>query len=176
MLKFDIKQGKLIVRAQDLTVPILKEIYERDTTKLKTRALQDLLYIYHMADTDSPYADMDETVKEAHVRRAIFGTDKKIRIDTKITDAIEEYMECNINTIDRVLFDFNKKIDDLRQQITDAKISDSNIDKVIERMQKFDKLLEAKEKIEIRQQKKAVITVRGQMKTSYQEKKGMKNA
>lgn len=171
MLKFDIKQGKLIVRAQDLTVPILKEIYERDTTKLKTKALQELLYIYHMADVDSPYADMQENVKEGHIKRAIFG-EGKARIDTKVMDAIEEYMECNINVLDRVIYDFNKKIDNLRLQINEAKINDTNVDKIIERMKNFDKLLEAKEKIELRQQKKSIVTVRGQMKLSYQEKKG----
>jgi hypothetical protein len=172
MIKFDIKDGKLIVKAQDLTIPVFKEIYERDTSKLKTTAIKELMYIYHMADPSSPYADMEVANKSGHIKKAIFK-ESKVKLDELVMKGIDEYMECNIDATDRVIYEFNNKIDDLRKQIMNDKLTSDNVDDIIDRMKNFDKLLEVKEKLEARQAKAAVVSVRGKMKLSYQEQKAL---
>ena len=52
-----------------LTIPELKKLWDRDKSKKKSKAYQELSYVYHMCDFNSEYASYAYTHKEETVRK-----------------------------------------------------------------------------------------------------------
>jgi len=152
MIEFEIKEGKLIIRADLLTVPILRRIYERDTSKDKKRAEMDLLFIYHMAYHKSPYATMDDLVKEDHVKKKVYG-DSGFKPDQMVQQGIDEFVRLAITADDRILYDIDKQIDKIRLWIMTREIDDKTGDAVVSGIIKLDGVLESRDKIKARIEK-----------------------
>lgn len=64
---FTLKEGKVQIEPQNLTIPEFREIYERDKSKDKTMAFNELCYVYHMADYKSVYHNYEDWEKQAKI-------------------------------------------------------------------------------------------------------------
>jgi len=53
---FDYKDYKVVIHPDSIAIPAFKAVWERDKTKAKHRATQELSYIYFVNDFKSPYA------------------------------------------------------------------------------------------------------------------------
>ena len=52
---FDYKERNVIVSPEALLIPEFEEIYKRDKSKDKAKAIKELSYIYFISDYKSPY-------------------------------------------------------------------------------------------------------------------------
>lgn len=85
---FNLQNNVLVVEPEQLNIPEFREIWDRDTHKLKIHAWRELSYIYYTTDYQSPYCDLDD--KEEQVKHD-FIKDKAWKPDKAILDAIVKY-------------------------------------------------------------------------------------
>lgn len=89
---FDIVNGKVIMNPTALWIPQFKKIWDRDKTKYKNVAVNEISYIVFMYGFHSPYAAYSEGDKEKKILEDFFpGQDWKP--DQAIKEAIEKYNE-----------------------------------------------------------------------------------
>ena len=74
-----------------LVEPELKAVFDRDRTKGKTRAKEELLYITSVANFGSPYFHWTEAKQNKELGIRIFG--KPFSPDKKVTSAIEALLK-----------------------------------------------------------------------------------
>lgn len=89
---FTLKDGRVQVDPVNLTIPQFKVIYERDKSKDKEVAFNELCYIYHMADYKSVYNNYTDLEKEGKILGDYFKGSKWIPDDV-VKEAIEKYRE-----------------------------------------------------------------------------------
>jgi hypothetical protein len=118
---FDIIDGKVVLNADELSIPVFKKIYDNDKTKDKSNAFNKISYIIFMYKWDSPYMSyIDKEVRDRIVKKDIFG-DENYQLDNLTKQAIDrfldfqytislQFLEQNIEGIKK-LMDFYKMID-----------------------------------------------------------------
>lgn len=87
---FDLNENnKVTIKPEVLQIPEFKAIWDADKSKTKDVALNELTYVYFVADFNSPYSNYPEDTKEDSISEDIF---KKKQIPRKeIRNAIEKY-------------------------------------------------------------------------------------
>ena len=176
---FDMKDGKFIVDPNKIIIPPFKEIWERDKTKNKEVALNELSYIYFLADFESPYANFPEDERMERVK-IDFITKNKLKIDALVVHGVEKYKEFQSTHSMRLLksaqaaadkmasyfndIDFSAQSDDgkLLYIAKDVATTLGNVGKIIESLDK----VEEKVKKEIKTESK----IRGGGKASTWER------
>lgn len=88
---FDLKDRKVIVSAEALLIPEFKDIYSRDKSKDKAKAIQQLSYVYFIADYKSPYVSSLSPDALKRVVGKDFMKKEDYEPDSKISAAIEKY-------------------------------------------------------------------------------------
>lgn len=150
MIEFDIKDRKLTVHPEVLTVNAFNDIWDYDKTKSKSKASNMLVYVFHMCDIrdKNPFRDTPVTQREALAKKNAFG-DK----DFKFTDeeqamvdrAMAWYSVLNKNSVMRLSLALDKKIDELTEFYENNKIKTmSDLDDQTDSMAKIDRILKAK--------------------------------
>lgn len=87
---FTLKDGKVQVDPESLTIPEFREIYERDVSKDKSIAFNELCYVYHMADYKSIYNNYGDSEKTTKILNDYFKT-SKWSPDQVIIEAVIKY-------------------------------------------------------------------------------------
>jgi hypothetical protein len=83
----DLKNNTPVIHPAALMIPLFKELWSRDKSKTKTKALNELAYIYYIADYKSDFSDIiDEKERKQEVSKLF-----NIEEDKLITDCIEFY-------------------------------------------------------------------------------------
>ncbi len=177
---FVLKDGRVQVDPVNLTIPEFREIYDRDLTKDKVTAFNELCYCYHMADYKSVYNNYDDGEKHTKIladyfKGGSFGPDQLI------LDAIEKYRSLQETPSMRLLKAARKALNkiieyfntvDLSERdgkgaivnrIGDLTKSASDIGKIVE---SIDKLEEKIKKEQLRETK-----IRGQAEISDYERR-----
>jgi len=90
---FDLKDRKVIVSTEALLIPEFKELWSRDKTKDKEKAIKELSYIYFSTDFKSPYVQSADIGFAARVVAKDFMKDPKYKPDKSIEEAIDKYIE-----------------------------------------------------------------------------------
>ncbi len=90
---FDLKDRKVIVSAEALLIPEFKDIYSRDKSKDKAKAIQQLSYVYFIADYKSPYVSSLSPDALKRVVGKDFMKDEGYEPDSKVSAAIDKYKE-----------------------------------------------------------------------------------
>lgn len=120
MKLFDIVEGKVVINADELSIPVFKKIYDSDKTKDKQVAFNKISYIVFMYKWDSPYAVyLDDTYRDKIIKKDIFG-DEKYKLDDLTIEAISRYkdftnslsiqfLQNNINNIKKIML-FNDMV------------------------------------------------------------------
>ena len=88
---FDLKDRKVIVSAEALLIPEFKDIYSRDKSKDKAKAIQQLSYVYFIADYKSPYVSSLSPDALKRVVGKDFMKDEGYKPDSKVSAAIDKY-------------------------------------------------------------------------------------
>jgi hypothetical protein len=90
---FDIIEGKVVLNANELSIPTFKKIYESDKSKDKKDSFNKISYIIFMYKWDSPYMSyIDEEVRDKIVKRDVFGKED-YKLDDLIMQAIQRYRD-----------------------------------------------------------------------------------
>ena len=90
---FDIIEGKVVLNADELSIPVFKKIYESDKSKGKKDSFDKISYIIFMYKWDSPYMSyIDEEVRDKIVKRDVFGKED-YKLDDQIIQAIQRYRD-----------------------------------------------------------------------------------
>jgi len=101
---FEMHEGMLIVSPEILGLKVFKKIYDRDKSKAKTKAFEELSYVYFFADFKSDFSDIvDEEERKQSIIEAVI-TDQKWEPDGLIEEAIDLYLERS-NTVTSAMLD-----------------------------------------------------------------------
>ena len=69
---FDIVNGKVIMNPTAIWIPEFKTLWDRDKTKYKSKAVNEISYIVFMYGFHSPYAAYSEEEKEKKILQDYF--------------------------------------------------------------------------------------------------------
>ena len=90
---FDIIEGKVVINADELSIPVFKKIYESDKSKGKKDSFDKISYIIFMYKWDSPYMSyIDEEVRDRIVKKDVFGKED-YKLDDLIIQAVQRYRD-----------------------------------------------------------------------------------
>lgn len=185
MLKFTIDKNQVVLEPTQLAIPAIKKIWDSDKSTTKKRANQLLLFVYYFYDLDSPFYDLDEREKEQVCLKNSIG-DKITDDESKmLEELISLYKKLNETSEKRFLAIFDKKIDDLRELLSDTKpeiisnennqgvtIFTTNTKIITDLMKAFTELSENKQKIVDSLEKRSNNSkIRGDKQLSVLEKK-----
>lgn len=158
---FDIDgEGKVVVNPDVYSIPVFKEIWDRDKKKDKTQAVMDLGYIFWMTDYRSyisDITDLDEKHKE--VVSLIDETNQYVP-DEKVKTAMEIYKK-DVPLSLGFLDDVKAAINELRRYFRELNLQDiddkgkpiHNANQVMNSIKSTGDLLENLEKLEIKVKK-----------------------
>ncbi len=90
---FDFKDRKVVVSPEALLIPEFKDIYSRDKSKDKAKAIQQLSYVYFIADYKSPYVSSLSPDALKRVVGKDFMKKEDYEPDSKVSAAIDKYKE-----------------------------------------------------------------------------------
>jgi hypothetical protein len=95
---FDIIDGKVVLDAEELAIPVFKQIYNSDKTKDKQIAFNKISYIIFMYKwNNNPYTSIiDEEVRSKVLKKELFD-DENWKPDELVKQGIERYKQF-INT------------------------------------------------------------------------------
>ena len=90
---FDIVNGKVIMNPTALWLPQFKKLWDRDKSKYKSKAVNEISYIVFMYGFHSPYSAYNEDDKEKKILQDYFPDNPNWRPDKDMVLAIEKYKE-----------------------------------------------------------------------------------
>lgn len=151
---FNIKNGKLIIDAETLTVSAFNDIWEADTSKTKTVASNMLLYVFHLCDITQRniLVDIPEAQKESLCKRNAFGdADYKFKEPYKslVENAILWYNTVNNDSVMRMAYAVNLQIDRITEFLmTNEAKTQMDVDNSMDNLKKIKDLLESKKRVD----------------------------
>ena len=89
---FDYKDYKVVLHPDAVAIPPFRKIWERDKTKTKHKATQELSYIYFVHDFKSPYSIYPKDERSAKVISE-FMKEADWKPDAAVRQAVDEYNE-----------------------------------------------------------------------------------
>lgn len=163
-LKLDIVNDKVVITPSMKVIPELDKII---TLSNKKKSNQYLMYIYFSSslDEENPYRDLEIPVRETEALFRAFNTTKKVALTDEekaiIVPAKEAYIKYTETADERIVFSYNRKLDELKElldsnkpvierfdnpQTGEVKFS-TNSDIITKIMGSIDSLIEKREKI-----------------------------
>src|SRR4030066_1140243 len=90
---FDIIDGKVVLNADELSIPLFKKIYESDKSKDKKDSFNKISYIIFMYKWDSPYMSyLNEEVRDKIIKKDIFNNED-YKLDDLTKKAIDRFRD-----------------------------------------------------------------------------------
>lgn len=179
-VKFDIKEGKLTIKAETLAISAFGAIWDWDKDKNKVKALALLKYVFYMADitSDNPFIEMSEKDRDRLAKRDCWKNENhKLSKEEQalFNEAVEWYSGLNKTLPWRSLRVLDKKIDQVNDHLESINVNEKNLEDVTKAMLQLDKLHNTREAMEELVQKQLKkMKVRGGLERSPLEK-GMLN-
>lgn len=93
---------KLTIRPEALTIGAFKSLWDRDKTKSKKKAIEELSYVYYTADYKSVYSSYSKGEKEREIVNDVI-TIPNWKPDAQVAEAIEKYQELQMTPSMRLL-------------------------------------------------------------------------
>jgi hypothetical protein len=113
----------LRISPEALVVKEFHDIWKRDKTKTKGRALKELAYIYHSTDYQSIYRNYHPSNRESKIKLDVFG-DKEHPLDSLIILAKDKYVELQTTLSMELLADAEIGLTKLRDYFRDVDFSE----------------------------------------------------
>lgn len=89
----DLKDNKIIITPEAIGLKFLGDLWVRDSSQSKSKAINDISYVYYFSDFSSPYFQYPENDRDSHIKEYVVGNTYKP--DSKVKVAIEAYIELN---------------------------------------------------------------------------------
>jgi hypothetical protein len=151
---------KVRINPKALFIPEFSDLYERDHSTGKKKALKELSYVYFMADYHSEYNSYGLS-KERQLGIDIF-MNRNYKPDPYVQKAIDKYIQLQQTPSMRYLLSMRQRINSVIDYLDNAQIKDSKrkddevvtinpfitIDKITSTMSKIEDILEKVEKWE----------------------------
>lgn len=139
---FKLQNNIVTIAPEELAVPEMRAIWDRDKSKDKGLAYKELSYIYFLCNFKSPYQSYPENKREQQVIHD-FIRDDSWHPDEKITLAIEKYNEMQETPSMRLLRSARKTVDEISRDLQEMDDKSktytlANLGKIIESIDKLE--------------------------------------
>jgi hypothetical protein len=121
----ELNNNALTINPEALVIKEFQNIWKRDKTKTKTKALKELAYVYHRSDYQSVYRNYHPDFREDKIRLDIFE-DKTWTPDTTIILACDKYKQLQTTLSMEILDDAETGLNTLRSYFRDFKPDDDD--------------------------------------------------
>lgn len=102
MKLFDIQAGKVVMNPTILWVPEFRTLWDRDKSKHKEQAVNEISYIVFLYDFRSPYMAYPIGERELRIKKDYFKSEDWVP-DEQIKAAVAKYKELQTSPISRLL-------------------------------------------------------------------------
>lgn len=110
---FTLDNGRVKFSPEALTVKEFKTLWDRDQSKTKEYAVEELAYVFYITDYKSPYLSYDMDAREHKIKTDVI-TKKNWKPDEKIQEAIQKYSELQETPSMGLLKDAEVALDKIR--------------------------------------------------------------
>ena len=93
MKLFDLEDYQLVFSPQALALKPFKDLWDRDKTKDKSVAINELAYIYYMCDYKSDYAIIIDDEERSNEILSVLNLPKNWKVDNAIINAMQFYKD-----------------------------------------------------------------------------------
>lgn len=123
MKLFKFEEYRLKISEEALAIKAFRDIWERDKSPVKSKAIQELSYIYFFCDPRSDYMFLvDEETRSAKIKEQE-GLSNKWKPDKLILEAMDVYKYLTTSTGTLLLQDTRELIDKMRKQLKEIDLS-----------------------------------------------------
>jgi len=174
---FDLEHNKVVVKPEAILVKEFKAIWDRDTSKHKEGALEELSYVYFRMDYKSVYKQYDEDARSQKVINDVI-TKKTWKPDKLIDDACRKYDELQQTPSMGLLKDAETALDKIRSYFRTVDVTEDDTGKVtatlISNVEKLGNLIKGLSSLReiVEKEMSEAIRIRGGSKTSLREVPG----
>jgi hypothetical protein len=144
---FVIESNKIKVQPEALLIPQFAEIWNRDKSKEKTKAISELSFVYFMADYKSIYASYPESTRTSQIITDTIK-DSSWKPDDVIKAALVKYEELQQTPTLRLLKSARHALEEACNYYNEVKPNDRNIVAISGSIEKIGKIAESLDKLE----------------------------
>ena len=119
----ELTNNVLTIKPEALVIREFKGLWDRDKSKSKDKALQELAYVYHTTDYQSIYRNYHPSTRESKIKLDIFG-DREWTPDGMIYEAQNKYRELQTTLSMELLNDAEAGLDQLRTYFRNVNFDD----------------------------------------------------
>lgn len=120
-----IENNVLRIAPEALVITEFIELWKRDKTKTKDRALRELAYVYHTTDYQSIYRNYHPDTRLSKIKLDLFA-DRKWEPDAKVTSAQDKYRQLQTTLSMELLNDVEFGLTKLRDYFRTAEFDDDD--------------------------------------------------
>lgn len=126
MKLFRLDNHTLVISEEALTIKVFRQIWSRDKSKHKEKAIMELGFLYHFCDPRSTYAyKIDEEERMEDIKSAL-GLDKKWKPDDLVKQGILVYRSLTHTTSSLLLEDVRHAVEVLRGEFRDLDMKETD--------------------------------------------------
>ena len=131
------------ITPEGLFIPEMLEVWNKDNSKDKLKATQELIYIYHMADPKSVYAKLSNDVREYTIIQDYFG-DLSWKPSEEVKEAINKYKSLIETPITRSFKSVSIALDKLNKTLENLEATDAKeMEQIGRTIEKYEKLAQS---------------------------------
>lgn len=120
---FTLDNGRVKFSPEALTIKEFKEIWNKDSSKTKEQATEELAYVFYMSDYKSPYLSYDLSAREYKIITDVI-TKKGWKADDRIKAAITKYEELQNTPSMGLLKDAETALDKIRYYFKNVDVTE----------------------------------------------------
>ena len=168
------KNNKPSISPEALNIPEFKLLWTRDSKRHKTSSVEDLAYVYYMADWQSPYRayppeERSAAVKKDIIERGRWKEDDAIKAAIRKYEEMQEtpalrYLKSVEGAVEEMMKFFDNVNFDPEKKTTEGnKVPMSDIKKVMESVSKASVILKTLQELKerVRKEQDAADNIRG---------------
>jgi len=120
---FTIDNQKVTYSPEALTIKEFKTLWDRDSSKHKEAATEELSYVFFLSDFKSPYMSYDKEARENKVISDVMSK-KGWKADLKVKEACDKYEELQTTPSMGLLKDAECALDKIRHYFRNVDVTD----------------------------------------------------
>ena len=168
---FDEENGLVVIHPAAKTLKPFKKLINRDKSKDKAYALEDLAFVYFFTDYKSDFSDiLDDNIRSEEVKKVCITRDKWT-LDSDIQAAIDFYHERQQTTSSKLLDSANEAIGKIEKYFKDIDLDQKDdkgkpihdVNKILASVNNLSKTVQSLKDLEeiVRREKEEESRIRG---------------
>jgi hypothetical protein len=125
---FSLTGGRVTFSPEALLIKEFKDLWDRDSSKTKEAAAEDLAYVYYLTDYKSVYKAYDDHARHTKIAADII-TRKSWKPDKLIEEAVEKYRELQTTPSMGTLDDVEAALTKIRMYFRNIDVTDDDTGK-----------------------------------------------